>query len=85
MGGERLLIRSGERDNWASEFHRNWMWETKSENNITVNGIGQKKMSRSARGAITGFSSSREADYVCGEAAESYEGRLRSFAVRFFF
>ncbi len=79
MGGERLLIRSGERDNWASEFHRNWMWETKSENNITVNGIGQKKMSRSARGAITGFSSSREADYVCGEAAESYEGRLRSF------
>ena len=79
MGGERLLIRSGQRDNWASEFHRNWMWETKSENNITVNGIGQKKMSRSARGAITGFSTGREADYVSGEAAESYEGRLRSF------
>ena len=55
------------------------MWETKSENNITVDGIGQKKMSRSAKGAITGFYTGRDADYVSGEAAGSYEGRLRSF------
>ncbi|UKI31211.1 MAG: heparinase II/III family protein [Lentisphaeria bacterium] len=40
--GERMLIRSGRRDMYASNFHSNWMWETKSENNITVNGIGQK-------------------------------------------
>lgn len=79
MGGERLLIRSGQRDSWGSNFHKNWMWETKSENNITVNGIGQKKMSRAAKGKITAFSTSKEADYVSGEAAASYEGRLRSF------
>lgn len=79
MGGERLLIRSGKRDNYASDFHRNWMWETKSENNITVDGIGQKKMSRAAKGRITGFSTGKNVDYVSGEAAESYEGRLNSY------
>ncbi len=79
LGGERLLIRSGQRDNWASNFHRNWMWETKSENNITVNSLGQKKCSRDAKGRITAFSTGERFDYVSGEAAESYEGRLNSF------
>ena len=79
MGGERLLIRSGQRDNYGSNFHKNWMWETKSENNITVDGIGQKKMSRSAKGKITGFYTGKDVDYVSGEAAGSYGGRLRSF------
>ncbi len=79
MGGERLLIRSGQRDNWGSDFHRNWMWETKSENNITVDNIGQKKCSRDARGRIGAFTAGEHFDYVCGEAAESYEGRLHTF------
>lgn len=83
--GERLLIRSGRRDMYASNFHSNWMWETKSENNITVNGIGQLKHSRDAKGKITAFSTGKRFDYVEGEAADSYEGRLKSFRRRILF
>jgi len=83
--GERLLIRSGRRDMFASNFHSNWMWETKSENNITVNGIGQLKHSRDAKGAITAFSAGEHFDYVEGEACASYEGRLDGFRRRILF
>ena len=77
--GERLLLRSGLRDNWGSDFHRNWMWDTKSENCITVNGESQIKASKSARGEITGFHTGKYFDYVAGEAAASYGGKLKSF------
>ncbi len=83
--GERMLIRSGRRDMYASNFHSNWMWETKSENNITVNGIGQKKHSRDAKGEIIRFVTGKTFDYVEGEAAGSYEGRIRSFRRRILF
>lgn len=85
VGGKRLLVRSGQRDNYASPFHRNWMWETKSENNITVDGVGQKKMSRDAKGEIADFSTSPKFDFARGEAAGSYEGRLKRFTRRILF
>lgn len=83
--GERMLIRSGRRDMYASNFHDNWMWETKSENNITVNGIGQQKHSRDAKGEITRFVSGGKLDYAEGEAAGSYRGLLKSFRRRILF
>ncbi len=78
--GERLLIHSGIRDNYGSNFHKNWMWDTKSVNSITVNGVSQKKGSFDARGEITGFSSGKRFDYAAGEAADSYPaGTVRGF------
>jgi len=77
--GERLLIRTGRRDSYGSKHHKEWMWHTKSVNCITVDGEGQEKHSRSAVGEITSFHTSAAFDYVEGEAARAYGGRLERF------
>ncbi|MDP6635705.1 MAG: DUF4962 domain-containing protein [Phycisphaerae bacterium] len=77
--GERLLIRSGRRDSYGSNHHRNWMWNTKSTNCITVDDRGQKGHSASARGKITAFATSDRIDYVAGQTGSAYGGALRSF------
>jgi len=70
--GKQLLIRSGRRDHYGSEHHRNWMWSTRSVNNITVDGIGQLHRSPIPKGEITRFSTTPSLDLVEGEAADSY-------------
>ncbi|MBT3201161.1 MAG: DUF4962 domain-containing protein [Phycisphaerales bacterium] len=77
--GERLLIRTGRRDSYGSNHHRNWMWKTKSTNCITVNGLGQQGHSASARGKIVAFATSDKIDYVAGEASAAYGGALNRF------
>ncbi len=77
--GERLLIRSGQRDMYGSDHHRNWMWDTKSTNCLTVGGISQKPHSSSARGRITEFHTSDTIDYVRGSAAQAYPGDVQQF------
>jgi len=77
---EPLLVRSGQRDIYGSDHHKNWMWETKSVNSILVNGEGQKPLrSLDARGKIIDFHTSKDYDYVVGEASEAYSGRLDRF------
>ena len=77
--GDRLLVSTGRRDQYGSAHHRDWMWETKSVNSITVNGNGQGKHKPSATGKIVAFRTSPELDYVAGEAADAYQGALRRF------
>ena len=77
--GERLLIRTGRRDSYASNHHRNWMWKTKSTNCITVDGAGQQGHSTSAQGRIIAFDTSDRIDYVAGEAGSAYRGALKRF------
>jgi hypothetical protein len=72
--GQRLLIRSGYRDIYGSEHHRNWMWSTRSVNNITVDGQGQGRRTASAKGRITAFQTTPSIDVVVGEAGEAYVG-----------
>jgi len=77
---EPLLIRSGQRDIYGSDHHKNWMWETKSVNSILVNGEGQKPLrSQDAQGKIVDFHTSKSYDYVAGEAVQAYSGRLDRF------
>ena len=83
--GDRVFIRSGQRDSYGSDHHKNWMWQTKSVNSITVNGEGQKGHDASAAGEITEFRTTREFDYVVGEAAPAYKGKLERFTRRIFF
>ncbi|HIE50764.1 MAG TPA: DUF4962 domain-containing protein [Armatimonadetes bacterium] len=83
--GERLLIRTGRRDSYGSEHHRNWMWETKSTNCITVNRRGQIKHSPAAQGKITEFHTSKTFDYVEGEAGMAYGDLLERFTRRILF
>lgn len=83
--GERLLVSTGRRDIHGSNHHRNWMWETKSVNSITVNGQGQNKHSSASVGEIVAFHTSEAFDYVAGEAARAYGGRLNRFTRRILF
>jgi len=77
--GKRLLIRSGYRDHYGSEHHRNWMWSTRSVNNITINGRGQIKHSATAQGKITAFKTTDAIDIVVGEAGSAYQPPLKRF------
>ncbi len=70
--GQRLLIRSGYRDSYGTEHHRNWMWSTRSVNNITVNGVGQLPHSQASQGHVVAFHTSPSIDYVVGEAGDAY-------------
>jgi len=71
--GQRLLIRTGYRDIYGSEHHKQWMWSTRSVNNITVNGEGQEKHTATVGGEITDFKTTDSVDIVVGEAGEAYE------------
>ena len=77
--GQRLLIRSGYRDSYGSDHHKNWMWSTRSVNNITVNGRGQGKRTAGARGEIIAFKTTPSIDIVVGEAGAAYEPPLERF------
>ena len=78
--GERLLIRSGTRDCYGSDYHKNYMWDTQSQNNILVNGKGQIKRRCAKTGTMLDFSTTPELDRVKGEAADCYaEGILKTY------
>ena len=71
--GQRLLIRSGYRDIYGSPHHKEWMWSTRSVNNITVDGQGQMPFrSAAAKGRIVAFQTTPSIDIVAGEAARPY-------------
>jgi hypothetical protein len=71
--GQRLLIRTGRYYNYGGPHHRDWMWSTRSVNNITVNGRGQRKRNADARGRIVAFETTPSMDVVVGEAGGAYE------------
>jgi len=77
--GKRLLIRSGYRDSYGSKHHKEWMWSTRSVNNITVNGQGQCRRTAKAQGEIVAFRTTPDIDIVIGEAGQTYETPLERF------
>ncbi len=85
VGGIPILFGSGHRDWHGSPHHVNWMWETFSDNSITVNDQGQKKHHPLAKGKIVDSYLSDIVDYVAGDATEAYEGRLKKFVRHAFF
>jgi hypothetical protein len=80
VAGDPIFLRSGRRDLYGSPHHRRWMWETRSVNSILVNGRGQEMHSPRRLGEITRFSTSPRFDFVVGEAAAAYGGRLKRFS-----
>lgn len=70
--GQRLLTRTGHYYMYAGPHHRDWVWSTRSLNNITVNGEGQIKRSAKAKGEIIAFETTPTIDVVVGEAAQAY-------------
>ncbi len=74
--GKRLLVRSGHYDSYGSAHHSNWVWSTRSVNNITVNNRGQGKRTAQSQGKIVGFKTTPSMDIVAGEAGQAYEGDI---------
>lgn len=73
LKGESVFLRSGRRDLFRSDHHVNWMWHTKSDNAILVNGEGQYKRTYRSKGLITAFATSPTIDVTAGEAGDAYE------------
>ncbi len=82
--GKRMLLQSGQRDIYGSPHHKDWMWQTKSDNAILVNGKGQYSHTIKAQGRISHFHTGKNFDLVAGEAGGSYEN-LERWARRIFF
>ncbi len=77
--GQRLLIRTGHYYSYGGPHHRDWMWSTRSVNNITVNGKGQAKRTVKSQGQIVAFKTTPAMDVVVGEAGSAYETPLERF------
>jgi hypothetical protein len=77
--GKGLAIATGYYPWYGSPHHHDWTRATRAKNNILVNGEGQVRRSWDARGEITAFELAEGYDYVEGEAAEAYGGRLERF------
>jgi cobalamin-dependent methionine synthase I len=59
-----LLVNNVYRDVYGSPFHRDWCWETVSQNALLVNGEGQKKHSPDLGGRIVASDLQDGADYI---------------------
>lgn len=87
--GQRLLVRTGHYYLYGGPHHRDWVWSTRSVNNVTLDGgRGQVKRSASALGEIVAFKSGDSIDVVVGEAGQSYRaeesgGKQRRLLDRF--
>jgi len=78
--GEALAIASGYYPWYGSDHHKNWQWETKSSNCITIDGgIGQVKRDAKSKGKIVRFETRDTYDYVLADASEAYQGLLKKF------
>jgi len=75
--GVPLLVNCVYRDLYGSPFHRGWVWGTRSQNAVLVNGEGQKLRSADLGGRIMKWDFQDGLDYLLGDATASYEGRLK--------
>ena len=73
--GQRLLVRSGHYYLYGGPHHRDWVWSTRSLNNITVDGHGQVKRSSASKGRIVCFQTTPTVDLLVGEAGDAYRVR----------
>lgn len=80
--GEALLTTCVYRDLHGSRFHTRWAHSTKAHNALLVDGRGQTPHTQAPHGRITAFESRPEGDYVAGQAAAAYQGRLKDYARR---
>ncbi|MEK7751360.1 MAG: DUF4962 domain-containing protein, partial [Acidobacteriota bacterium] len=75
--GQALLVNNVYRDLYGSPFHAKWVWTTRAQNAVLVNGEGQKPRSADLGGRIVKWEFQNGCDYVLGDATASYEGRLK--------
>ncbi len=77
--GRGLAIATGYYPWYGSPHHDRWTRSTRAVNSLLVDGEGQAARSWKAQGRITAFASTDGYDYVAGEAASAYAGKLKRF------
>ena len=77
--GEPLLVTCVYRDLHGSKFHYQYAHSTAAHNAVLVDGQGQTKHTSAPHGRIAASRLGKDFDWVVGEAAEAYEGRLTRF------
>jgi hypothetical protein len=77
--GEALLTTCVYRDLHGSKFHYQWAHSTKAHNGVLVDGEGQIPHTPAPHGHITDFQLTPRYDYLVGDAAPAYGGRLERY------
>jgi hypothetical protein len=81
--GEGLAINSAYREFHRSPHHQQWTWQTKSKNDLLIDGLGQKAQDKKATGKITRFETAPRYAWTTGDATVAYQtgqeekGRMR--------
>ncbi|MDD8014931.1 MAG: DUF4962 domain-containing protein [Acidobacteriota bacterium] len=75
--GEALLVNNVYRDLYGTPFHKDWVWTSRAQNALLVDGFGQKVHSADLGGRIVKWDLRDGFDYLAGDATDSYEGRLK--------
>jgi hypothetical protein len=70
--GEGLAINSAYREFHRSPHHQQWTWQTKSKNDLLIDGLGQKAQDKKATGKITRFETSPRYVWTTGDATVAY-------------
>ena len=80
--GESLAINSAYREYHNSPHHDKWTRQTKSKNDLLIDGVGQKPRDKNATGRITRFTATDRTVWTTGDATVAYQlaqtaGRVR--------
>jgi len=75
--GVALLVNNVYRDLYGTPFHKDWVWTSRAQNALLVDGFGQKPHSADLGGRIVKWDFQDGLDYLAGDAAAAYEGRLK--------
>jgi hypothetical protein len=71
--GEGLAINSAYREFHRSPFHQEWTWQTKSKNDILIDGLGQKPQDKKATGKIIRYEAKDRYVWTTGDATVAYQ------------
>jgi hypothetical protein len=77
--GDALLVNNVYRDIYGSPFHKDWVWTTRAQNALLVDGAGQRAHTADPDGSIVAFETNPRYDYVAGEAPAAYQGKVKSY------
>ncbi len=75
--GVALLVNNVYRDLYGTPFHKDWVWTSRAQNALLVDGFGQKPHSADLGGRIVKWDFQDGLEYLVGDAAAAYEGRLK--------
>src|SRR5262249_20860670 len=64
---------SAYREFHRSPHHKEWTWQTKSKNDILIDGLGQKSQDKKATGKITRFETGPRFVWTTGDATVAYQ------------